>query len=182
MAGRSGYGYRPPEVFATCGRFRKGHDYPERVATYFKKPNYKGYPSKEAYEQSRIDNRKALMEEAKKIKRREVLAREARDIQDLARGFSEEAMEIAMQIARNEHAADSARLQAIAMVHDRAYGKAAITSINTNINANAKPSEINGADLDKRITEAISRIERLARREEQEAESQERPTHLRVYN
>ena len=182
MTGKTGYGYRPPEVFATCGRFRKGHEYPERVATQFKKGTWKGYPSKEAYEQSKIDNRKAKMEEAKKQKRREVLAREARDIQDMAREFSEEAMRIAMEIARNENSADSARLQAIDMIHNRGYGKAPITNINTNLNADVKPSEINGADLDQRIAEALNRVERLTAREAQETESKERPSNLRVYN
>jgi hypothetical protein len=107
---------------------------------------------------------------------------EARDIQDMAREFSEEAMKIAMQIARNEDAADSARLQAIDMIHNRGYGKAPITNINANINADAKPEELDAVELDKRVRETLSRVERLTSRETEASEGQGRPADLFKYN
>jgi hypothetical protein len=171
MGGKgSGYGARNPNQLYT-GRFRTGIRYPEREATYFTKGGKNPGP---------VTNHKA--EREAKMARDSKLREEAKNIQDIAREFSERAMKVLVEIMENENETGAARMQAAEKVIDRGYGKAAITNINANIDANAKPSEMNADDIDSRIAEALNRVERLTQREAKETEGQERPTDLRQYN
>lgn len=181
MPGKSGYGVQRP-TRAYIGRFRPRHEYPERVATQFKGGNWHGYPSQEAWLASKNKRQGRKKMEEKKAKRREDVAKEARDIQDLAREFSERAMRVAVAIMENPDAPDSARLQAVEMIHNRGYGKAPVVNTNLNVDMSAKPSELNAPDLDRRIAETLDRVERLTKREEQTSTGEERPTHLREYH
>jgi hypothetical protein len=120
-------------------------------------------------------------EKAVTIVRRKTLAAEARDIQDLARQFSIRAMEELVNILDNPDAADSAKLTAINMILDRGYGKAAVTMLNLNASVDAKPSELDSTSLDKRIADAITRVEKLTGNNSEEL-NEEQPINIREYN
>lgn len=173
MAGRQGYGVHSPESHKTSGRFKKGVDYPERNATHFVKGavglNPKAGPPDE----------KARKLKMKDDKRREVIKREARDIQDLARDHTEAAMRVITEIMNNDAEVGAVRLKAAETIMDRAHGKPTITTLNANMNADLKLSEINADDLDKRAALALKRIEKLTGGEAKTFESEERPSNLR---
>src|SRR5260221_4853572 len=111
--------------------------------------------------------------------RKKNLAMEARDLQDLCRQFTLKAVETLIQILDDPDAAPSAKLQAIGMLWDRGYGKPAQTQVNINANADAKLSELDAKSLDRRIDDAINRVEKLANGKTEEGESQDRPSDLR---
>ena len=176
MAGRQGYGVHSPESYKTCGRFRKGVDYPERNAVYFVK-GFKGKNPKAGPPNEKL--RKLKMKEEK---RREVIKREARDIQDIAREHTEHAMKVITEIMDNDAEVGSVRLQAAKEIMDRAHGKPTITTLNANLNSDVKVSEVDAADLDKRIANALNRIEKLAGREIKTIEGQAGPMNIREIN
>jgi adenylyl- and sulfurtransferase ThiI len=121
-------------------------------------------------------------EKQMKLVQRKAFQAEARDIQNLAKQFSIDAMQTFVDILHNPDSADAAKITAANAILDRAYGKAAMTTFNVNANLDAKPKELDGADLDKRIADAITRTERLTERETEEAAGEERPSNLREYN
>lgn len=164
------------------GRFRPGIRYPEREATYVKKGYYHCYPSKEAYEAAKpeIERKKKL--KAEKMARKESVAKEARNIQDLAREYSEKAMDALVRVMENENSPPSAVIQAAEIIHNRAYGKPTMTTINTNLNAEVKPSEIDDRTLEQRINNTLKRVENITERIPEETEGEERPSDLRIYN
>ncbi len=114
--------------------------------------------------------------------RKKNLAMEARDLQDLCRQFTLKATETLIEILDNPDASDGSKLKAIEMLWDRGYGKAAQTQVNINASADTKPSELDDKSLDKRITDALNRVEKLASGETEEGKSEDRPTDLRKYN
>ena len=107
----------------------------------------------------------ALREDRKFVREkaglRELVAKEAADIQLEARRHTADILDKMIDIATSETAVESARIQAAHIVFDRAYGKAAQTNINANVNANGKPSEITGSALAKRIEATLRRVEEL---------------------
>lgn len=107
---------------------------------------------------------------------RENVAAEAREIQNLARQHAVEGMEILAEIAANPEIQPTARIAAIALIHERAYGKA--TQINANVDANGKPTEVTGKELDTRIAEALKRVENLTTGAPEETKSEARPADI----
>jgi len=114
--------------------------------------------------------------------RKKNLAMEARDLQDLCRQFTLKAVETLIQILDDPDAAPSAKLQAINTLWDRGYGKPAQTQVNINASADTKPSELDAQSLDRRITDALSRVERLTNGETKETEGEKQPINIREYN
>ncbi len=114
--------------------------------------------------------------------RKKEIAMEARDLQDLCRQFTLKATETLIQILDDPDAAPSAKLQAIGMLWDRGYGKPAQTQVNINASADSKPEELDAKSLDKRIADALGRVEKLANGATEEGESETRSSHLRKYN
>lgn len=121
----------------------------------------------------------------KKIKKRarvrlkETVAKEVRDIQNLARKFALAGIEEAAKIAGSSSSKDSDKLAAINLLLDRAFGKATQTSINAVLDANGKPSEVTGKELDERIAEALKRVEDLTGRAPKAPKGQKRPDNIR---
>lgn len=161
------------------GNFQVGKQYPQRDFTQFVVDNWKGYPSKEAYYEAREKKQKMNVKEEK---RKESLKKEARNIQDIAREYSEAAMEVFVEVMTDKNAAPAARLEAAEKVISRGYGKPVATTINQNLNTDVKPSNVDDTTLDLRITEALTRVERLTSREAKEATSSDRPSDLFKYN
>jgi len=174
-------GYRA-EKSPNSGRFRKGHQYKDREGTFFGGWNYMGHPSKEAYLAAKAEREAKKEKEAKRMARADKIAADRKDLQDIARDYTEESMKIAAEIMRNENEVGSVRLQAIQLIQDRGFGKPTVTQVNTNLNADVKPKEVNAEELDTRIAEALNRVEKLTRREAEAPESEERPVNLRQYN
>lgn len=107
---------------------------------------------------------------------------EAREIQELARQNADDMMKVIMDIAKNDELQPSARLQAANIILDRAYGKAAVTTLNINADMNTNPRDLDDAGLSKRIAETIANIERLRDMEAKTIEGEARPLNLREYN
>ena len=164
------------------GRFKVGEDYPERVATQFPSQNYRGYPSREAWSASFKESAKRKKIQMSDEKRKLLIKKEARDIQDIARDLSEEMIELAADIARDENTSPAAKLQAIQFITERGYGKPVQSTVNTNINQNLKPSELNATELDQRVAETLRRIEGAEQRAPKAPEGENRPRNLREYN
>lgn len=87
------------------------------------------------------------------------IAREAREIQNMARMQAESAMKRLAQIIDDPNSQDTSAIAASVVVLERAYGKANQTNINANIDANGKPTEVTSAELNTRIEEALRRVE-----------------------
>lgn len=117
-----------------------------------------------------------------RIKLREKVAREAREIQTLARHFATAAVETAAQAMLDPTEPLSARLQAAALILDRAYGKAVQPNTNMNVDANGKPREVTSSELDRRINETLAAVERITGRAGKAPKGKEQPADLRQRN
>lgn len=122
---------------------------------------------------------KENIRKAKRTRLRENLQAEARDIQNLARTYAVAAMEKLHEISEHSEQ-DSAKIAAIQVILERAYGKATQTSINANLDANGKPTEVTSKELDTRIAETLKRVENLTGGTAQEVEGEGQPADLRV--
>ncbi len=122
----------------------------------------------------------AAKEKNAMLMRKKDIAVEARDIQNLARQFAFDAMQALVDILRNPDSSDSSKITAANTLLDRGYGKAAMTTFNVNANLDAKPKELDGADLDKRIAEAITNVEKKL--SEGRDESIEKVINIKDYN
>lgn len=115
----------------------------------------------------------------KRIRLKETVAKEAREIQDIARTRAVAAMNRLAKIIDDPASKDSDAIAAIAVTLDRAYGKASQTHINANIDANGKDSEISDQELKTRIEKAIKRVNELTGGTAKAPESKEQPTDIR---
>lgn len=173
------YSGNPDPCHAT--RFKPGPD-PRRDGTLFQKGNYKGAADRETWSkefQERMGKRDLKESNTEYVAE---VVKEAKDMQDKARSLADEALDAIRRVMKSDESSDQAVLQAANSILDRAYGKAAQTNINANVNADAKPTEISGPELDKRIAEALNRVEELTRRTSEASESEDRPTDIRKYN
>lgn len=117
---------------------------------------------------------KQKIQRAKRTRLRENLQSEVREIQSLARSYAVQAMEKLADIVENS-AQDSSVIAAAQVIFERAYGKATQTSINANIDANGKPTEVTSKELDTRIAETLKRVESLTGRAAEAETSEVRP-------
>lgn len=125
----------------------------------------------------------AGLEKPMKYTKDELLtAMEAREMVDLARQKARKAMKVYEDVIDAETAADTAKIQAANAILDRAYGKATQTSVNTQVNADGKPTEIDDKELTRRIDEAVQRVEAVTRRTPEAPASEDRPSDLRKLN
>lgn len=180
-AGSSYYKVTPSPGSKTT-TFKPGVFYPCRVATQFKKGNFLGKPSKEEWSKG---FKKTVTEhkERKALKRRrEIIIKEAKEIQDIARSGAVDALKAIKRIVNSKVASDQAVIQAATVLLDRGYGKATQTNVNSNVNIDAKPNEISAVELDQRIASALKRVEDLTKRVGKTEPSKDRPTNLREYN
>ena len=183
--------YVPPPRITQLAKnprpFEKLKGTPNLISVFSDKPD----PSVHGHRLKRTKNHAEKMKRAQvrvidevqmEAFRKKNLALEARDLQDLCRQFTLKATETLIQILDNPDASDGSKLKAIEMLWDRGFGKAAQTQVNINANADAKPSELDSASLDKRIAEALNKVEKITNRISKEGTSEERPSDLRKYN
>lgn len=178
------FGYKPPDVRDIPGitPFEKGN----RAAAYEnmseeshrrrKRGLFRAWAvSARKHKGENIMTAKEIKVKERRVRERlrDNVAAESREIQNLARQHAVEGMQILAELARDETIQPTARIAAIALIHERAYGKA--TQVNANIDANGKPTEVTGKELDTRIAEALKRVENLTTGTPQETTSEARP-------
>jgi len=110
-----------------------------------------------------------------RVRLRETVAKEAREIQDYARKHATAAIERMALIVNNPHSPENAQIAAAAVILDRAYGRPNQTNTNLNIDANGKPREISTSEIDRRIEEALRAVEALTGRAPKAAKGKEQP-------
>jgi len=114
-----------------------------------------------------------------RIKLRITVAREAREIQDLARTHADQAMKRMAEIINDPNSPDNIAVAAAEVIFNRAYGKPNQTNTNLNVDANGKPTEVSGSELDKRIAEALRRVEAIAGRAPKAVAGKKQPADIR---
>lgn len=123
----------------------------------------------------------ALKRTRAKLKLKKAVALEAHELQQMARENATIAMQSLIEISKNKRAPEPSRIAASAVILDRAYGKASQTSITASV-TNGKESDIDGPELDKRIKQALKRVEDLTNRAPKKRVRPNRPINLRLYN
>ena len=114
-----------------------------------------------------------------RIKLRTTVAREAREIQDLARMHADQAMRRMAEIINNPHSQENLVIAAAEVIFNRAYGKPNQTNTNLNVDANGKPAEVSGTELNQRIAQALKRVEDITGRAGEAAKGKKQPANLR---
>lgn len=125
---------------------------------------------------------KKKREHRKRVRLRETVALEARELQEIARKNAQAGMERLNKIIEDPASKDSDAIQAIALTFDRAYGKANQVNVNATIDANGKPNEVSQSELDQRIAAALKRIEAITGRTAEAAPKPEQPADIRKLN
>jgi hypothetical protein len=139
------------------------------------------YELKAAYIEHRRRRLKTIREVQMAMIRNKDVATEARDIQDIARQYSLDAMRTLADILSNPESNDTAKIAAANVILDRGYGKAAATNINMNASLDAPVKDLDSRDLDQRITETLNRIDRVTH-QVSEKDDEEPPTDRSKYN
>lgn len=124
---------------------------------------------KPAFREAALRRKRAILKEKKAI------ALEQHELQQIARENATLAMNTLTEIARNKRAPEATRIAASSVILDRAYGKASQTSITASV-TNGKESDITGAELDKRIGQALKRVEDLTNRTPKAGTGKKRPS------
>ncbi len=122
---------------------------------------------------------KKNIQRAQRVRLRENIVKEVREIQEMARKMASTAMRVMEEIMCNEEAPEAARIAAGQVILERGYGKATQTSINAVIDSNGKPSEVTARELDTRVAEALKRVENLTGGAPEAADSKEQPADIR---
>jgi uncharacterized membrane protein YccC len=119
------------------------------------------------------------VERANRNKVRLTVAKEAREIQEMARKSAAQAMDVAREILANPLERASDRLAAGNFITERAYGKATQTNVNAQVDANGDTKAVSAKELDQRIEKAIRGVEELTGRTGKPDPSSQRPVNVR---
>ena len=141
----------------------------------------KGKKLKQVDGTMKLSNEKISEQRKRQLKVKLTVAKEAREVQDMARQTAVQALETIKDILMNGER-DSDKLSAANMVLERAYGKATQVNVNDNVNRNGSSKEVGAAELDKRIETALGRVEELAGRAPKPSKGTQRPVNLRQRN
>jgi len=124
-----------------------------------------------------------VMEKKPRInKERESIVKEAREIKEMAARCVPDAIDALKDIITNPASSDMAKIAAANVVWDRGYGKPVQANINANMDVDAKPTEINDAELNRRIEDTLKRIEGATTGTSEEVDVPKRPSDLRKLN
>lgn len=137
----------------------------------------KQYHEKRTMTKSRLHTK----EKRVRIKLRETVAKEQREIQELARKNADAVMKRMAEIAQTSFN-ETAAIAAAQIILDRAYGKANQTNINASVDANGKETDISQKELDTRINQALKRVEAITGRTPEAPKGEERPVDLREHD
>lgn len=108
-------------------------------------------------------------------------ALEMHELQEQARQNAQAMLRTLVDISKNKRSPEAARIAASVAVLDRGYGKASQTSITANV-TNGKAADLTGDELDKRVKQALKRVEDITRRAPEAPKSEKRPADLRKLN
>lgn len=114
-----------------------------------------------------------------RIQLRTTIAKEAREIQELARTHASQAMKRMAEIINDPSSPDNIAVAAAEVIFNRAYGKPNQTNTNLNVDANGKSAEVSGPELNKRIEEALERVKAITERAAKAPAGKKQPAHLR---
>lgn len=160
--------------------FKKGNMYAAKAAMPEESHNRRIKGLLKAWSTSQTGGRMTVRKKTRKRARlRATVAKEARDIQNLARTHAHEAMIRLAEIINDRGTQDSVAIAAAVVMFDRAYGKASQTNINMNADVDGKPSEITANQLDKRVAEVLARVEALTGGASKAPKGKKRPPDLR---
>lgn len=121
---------------------------------------------------------KEKKENRQRVRLKETVAKEAREIQEMARMAADKAMECLVGMIDDPDTRSSDKISAINILLDRAYGKATQTNVNTNIDA-GKEADVSEAELNRRIKAALTRVEAITGGAGEAQQSEERPVDVR---
>lgn len=116
-----------------------------------------------------------------KLNAKQAIALESHELQQLARENATAAMRTLIEISKNKRAPEATRIAASSVILDRGYGKASQTSFTANV-GNGKTSDIPAEELDKRVEQALKRVEDLTRRAPKAQPGKKRPVDIRKLN
>jgi hypothetical protein len=119
-----------------------------------------------------------IRKKRERVRLRETVAKEAREIQELGRKNADAVMRRLANIAISSPN-ETAAIAAAQVILDRSYGKANQTNINANIDANGKETDISQKELDTRIDQVLKRVENLTGGKTEAPASQEQSIDLR---
>jgi hypothetical protein len=105
-------------------------------------------------------------------------ALEMHELTELARENAVDAMQTLIDISKNPRAPEPSRIAASAVILDRGYGKASQVTMSANL-TNGKATDLTGDQLDKRIEQALKRVEDITTRAPKAPASKKRPDNLR---
>ena len=129
-----------------------------------------------------VSGKQLLKKEVRKrVRLRTTIAKEAREIQEIARTNATAVMEKLAEIVASSHN-ESAVIAASQVLLDRAYGKSAQTHINANVDAHGKNTDVSQKELDKRIESALKRVEAITGGAPKAPKSEERPDNVREFD
>lgn len=106
----------------------------------------------------------------------------APEIQDEARKAGVAAIKALRRIVKSKVASDLAIISAAQTLLDRGFGKPTQTNINASVNGDGKPSEVTEQELNKRIGEALRRVEGITKRKREKIKSPPRPADIRQFH
>jgi hypothetical protein len=115
-----------------------------------------------------------------RIRLRENMIKEAREIQELAKGYTSDVMKKVYELAMDQHTKGSDLIAAAQFLHDRAYGKATQTSISAKVDTHGKSADIGAKELDARVKQTLARVERITGGTAEKGAGEERPADVRV--
>lgn len=122
------------------------------------------------------------IKKAHRIRKQLKVIKDLREIQNICRMNAVAAVERMVKIVENPTTRDSDAAAAAHFILDRAYGKATQTNLNANVDANGKSEEVTLNELDRRIKEALARVEELTGGARQAPASPQQPLDLRKLN
>lgn len=118
-------------------------------------------------------------------KKQEKRAMEARKLNELCRLEADEIMTELRRMYKDPVTADTVKVKIMEMIMDRGFGKATQTQVNAQVNTDGKTSQIDDAELNRRISETLDAVERVkntASREAAEITGTNGPADLRKFN
>lgn len=110
------------------------------------------------------------------------IVKEAREIKEMAAKCVPDAIQALHEIIKSDVSSDMAKIAASNAVWDRGYGRATQTNVTATLDLDAKPNEISDAELDRRVGEALERVESITKRTREKIIVQERSSDLRKLN
>ena len=126
-----------------------------------------------------MSNRKLRMKaKRQRVRLRMTVAKEQREIQEMARKGADAVMKRMFEIATTSMN-ETAAIAAGQVMLERGYGKANQTNINATIDANGKATDVSQKELDTRVAKVVERIEALTGGEAKAPKSKERPADVR---